>query len=68
MENESMLRLIGRLAIEGERAGFSVGEMIQLLEGGLSVETLLQLIEQRRAADEDLASPPAPTGFSRWIM
>jgi len=67
MEKESMLRVIGKLAIQGERAGFSVEKMIELLNGGLSVETLLDLIDRRLAADE-LGSETRPASSPRWIM
>jgi hypothetical protein len=44
MENPSLLRAVGELAIAGEQAGFSLEQMIELLNEGLSVETLLDLI------------------------
>ena len=44
MENPSLLRAVGKLAMAGEQAGFSLEQMIDLLNGGLSVETLLDLI------------------------
>jgi hypothetical protein len=36
---------INKLVIAGEQAGFSLEQMIQLLDDGLSVENLLDLIE-----------------------
>ena len=47
MENSSLVSAIGKLAIAGEQAGFSVEQMIQLLNEGLAVETLLDLIALR---------------------
>ena len=38
---------IAKLAILGEQAGFTIEQMIGLLSGGLSVETLLELITWR---------------------
>ncbi len=38
---------IGKLAIAGEQAGFTIEQMIDLLNSGLSVETLLELIARR---------------------
>lgn len=64
---ESLLKIIGKLAVDGERAGFSVGEITQLLDGGLSVKTLLQLIA-RRLEVEGLAEQAIPASSSRWIM
>ncbi len=36
-----------KLALAGEQAGFSLEDMISLLNAGLTVETLLDLIERR---------------------
>jgi hypothetical protein len=62
MENPSLQTAINKLAIFGERAGFSVEQMIQILNSGVSVETLLQLI----ASNLEMKKPAAPS--SRWIM
>ena len=45
--NPTFQQSIGKLAIAGEQAGFSVEQMIQLLSAGLSVATLLDLIAWR---------------------
>jgi hypothetical protein len=45
MDNPSLLMTINKLAIFGERAGFSVEQMIQMLNAGISMETLLQVID-----------------------
>ena len=45
MDNPSLLTAINKLAISGERAGLSVEKMIQILNAGISMETLLQLID-----------------------
>ena len=44
MENPSLVLAISKLAADGERAGFSLEQMIDLLDAGLEVETLLELI------------------------
>jgi len=44
MENPSLIIAISKLAVAGEQAGFSLEQMIELLDAGLSVETLLELI------------------------
>lgn len=63
MATPSLVRAIGKLAAAGERAGFTLEEMIQLLDNGLSVEMLLKLIARR------LDDPPShslqPTN---WVM
>jgi hypothetical protein len=43
-QNQILIGAIGKLALAGEQAGFSVEEMIELLKTGTSVETLLDLV------------------------
>jgi hypothetical protein len=43
MGRPSLLKAVGKLAIAGEQAGFSLEQMIELLNEGLSVEALLDL-------------------------
>lgn len=38
---------VGKLAIAGERAGFTLEQMIRILNAGFTVEDLLDLIESR---------------------
>jgi hypothetical protein len=65
MENLLLQTAINKLAICGERAGFSVEQMIQILNAGVSVETLLQLI----AANLNLEmKKPVEPRSSHWIM
>ena len=52
---------VQKLVNAGEQAGLSVDQMIQLLQGGLSVSGLLDLIELHLAPDEHYI----PT---RWVM
>jgi hypothetical protein len=54
MARASLMIAIGKLAIAGEQAGFTIEQMIDLLNSGLPVETLLQLIAWRL---EDSKSP-----------
>jgi hypothetical protein len=55
MENTTIGRTICKIAVAGERAGFTVEQMIELLNNGLDVPTLVSMIEWklnlRRAAD-----------------
>ena len=53
---------IGKLAIAGEQAGFTVEHMIRLLNAGITIESLLDIIEK------GLASQDCPKSSSRWIM
>ena len=65
MENPSLVTAIGKLAIAGEQAGFSVEQMIGLLDEGLTVETLLDLISWRLGQSHQT---PSTTGSSSyWI-
>jgi hypothetical protein len=47
MENPSLVLAISKLAAAGEQAGFTLEQMIELLDRGLEVETLLDLICMR---------------------
>lgn len=47
MENPSLVLAISKLAAAGEQAGFTLQQMIELLDAGLGVETLLDLICMR---------------------
>jgi hypothetical protein len=55
---------VSKLARAGEQAGFSVELMIQLLNAGLTVATLLELIAKRL----DNPQPVTYRQSSRWIM
>ena len=43
-QNEVLVGAIRKLAVAGEKAGFTVEELIELLNTGVSMETLLNLI------------------------
>jgi hypothetical protein len=57
-----IMTAVEKLVLAGEQAGFSVEEMIQLLQTGATVETLLQLIEWR------LSPTVVEPRSSRWVM
>jgi len=66
MENPSLVLAISKLAAAGERAGFTLEHMIDMLDHGLEVETLLELICLR-------LNPAATTSDHvvsryRWVM
>ena len=65
MEKPSLMVAIGKLATAGEKAGFTVEQMIQFFEDGLTVKTLLDLISWRLNSTD---VPPAPCGSSaHWV-
>lgn len=59
---EPLIAAIRKLAFAGEQAGFTVEQTIELLNAGLTVETLLHLIERR------LAPPKVAPCTSRWVV
>ena len=65
MQRASLIAAISKLAVAGEQAGFSLEHMIQLLDAGLSVETLIELIAWR--FDGKHESRPLAAS-SCWIM
>ncbi len=66
MEKSSLLLAISKLAAAGEQAGFTLEQMIGLLDAGLEVNTLLELICWRL---NGIALPPAPrTSSSHWVV
>jgi hypothetical protein len=50
--NEFVYGAIERLVQAGEQVGFSVQDLIRMLRGGMSLESLLDLIEIRMTAAE----------------
>ena len=66
MENPSLILAISKLAVAGEQAGFTQEQMIGLLDAGVEVETLLELISLRlqgvRLATISRSAP------SNWVM
>ena len=67
MATSTLITAVRKLAIAGESAGFSIEQMIDLLNAGLAVETLLGLIERRLATLES-PDPPVTPSSSRWVV
>lgn len=66
MEKLSVTTAVGKLAMAGEQAGFSLEQMIDLLNAGVGVEMLLELISWRL---EGRRRPPVPfASSSGWLM
>ena len=63
MERAVLARAIEKFAAAGEEAGFSVEQMIQILNAGVGVEPLLDIIERML-----VGKPNSQCGSSRWIM
>jgi hypothetical protein len=64
MATPSVAASVFKLARAGEQAGFPVEQMIELLNAGITVETLLKLIEWKLSS-----TPFDPSQFraSRWV-
>lgn len=62
MQHPVLARAIERLVQVGQQAGISVEQMIQILNAGGSVETLLDIIDKR------LQTPREFIGYSRWVI
>jgi hypothetical protein len=62
MEKPSLAASVYKLAMAGEQAGFTVEQMIRLLNAGITVETLLDVIERR------LSDKAPEVRSSRWIV
>jgi hypothetical protein len=57
MDHPALLSAVDKLAIAGERAGFSTEQMIRLLNAGFSVDDLLQLIAARLICEDQCLAP-----------
>jgi hypothetical protein len=66
MQSTRLVTAIGKLAIAGEQAGFSIEQMIQLLNDGLTVESLLELISWRLCEIRNPIAPPPCS--SHWVV
>jgi len=53
-----------KLAIAGEKVGFTVEYMIRLLNSGVSVEALVYMIEERLSPE----GSPSAMSSARWIV
>ncbi len=57
MQHTVLTRAVEKLASAGEQAGMSVDDMIRILQAGVSVETLIDLITRNRLiARDEIAS------------
>jgi|HubBroStandDraft_2_1064218.scaffolds.fasta_scaffold1404692_1 hypothetical protein len=63
MQQPALVRAVEKLAQAGPQAGFSVEDMIRMLNAGLTVETLLDIIDRSLQT-----APPETPSSSRWIM
>ncbi len=59
LDDPSLVSAIDKLAIAGERAGFTVEQLIRLLNAGISVDALLRIIAQRLSAQDAQTSQQA---------
>ena len=66
MEKAPLVAAVRKLVIVGEQAGFSVEDMVELLNAGVSVKCLLELIVER--LDADLDTGTESPARSRWVM
>ena len=62
MPKDTLERAVCKLAIAGEQAGYSVEQMIDFLNSGLSVEGLLDLIALRLEKLPECCAPSPPCG------
>lgn len=65
MATPSVAAGVFKLAVAGKQAGFTVEQMIELLNAGITVKTLLKLIGRKL-----FSAPLDPQEFrsSRWVM
>jgi hypothetical protein len=66
MATPSLIKAIGKLAVAGEQAGFSVEQMIEMLNSGVSIETLIELISCRLDVLQTSTQPLVSS--TRWVM
>jgi hypothetical protein len=65
LDKATLVSGIAKLATAGQRAGFTIEQMIGFLNAGLEVESLMDLIAWRLEQSKPLA-PIASS--SRWIV
>jgi len=66
MRRPSVASSVYKLTMAGEQAGFTIEQMIEMLNAGMTVESLLNLIEWKlnRASAPQCQNPRS----SRWVM
>ena len=66
MENPSLVLAVSKLAAAGEQAGFTLEQMIELLDSGLEVGALVDLISWRL---HGVPLPPVTArSSSYWVV
>ena len=65
MATPSVAASVFKLAVAGEQAGFTVEQMIEFLNAGITMETLLNLIEWKLPSAQ---INPSEFRSSRWVM
>jgi hypothetical protein len=66
METPSLVLAVSKLAAAGEQAGFTLEQMIELLDHGLEVQNLLEMIQLRLCP---IATPPDQVvSRYRWLV
>jgi len=66
MAKPSLIKAIAKIAVAGEQAGFSIDQMIEMLNSGVRIETLLELISWRLEVRE--GSPQGLVSSAHWVM
>ena len=66
MTKPSVAATVYKLALAGEQAGFTLEEMIAMLNTGITVQTLLGLIEVRLASRQ-WREMPAQDCSRHWV-
>lgn len=66
MESPSLVLAISKLAAAGEQAGFTLEQMIDLLDHGLEVASLLELIQLRLHPGATVADQTVSQ--YRWVV
>ena len=61
-----LAKAIEKLAVAGEQAGFSVEQMIEMLNSGISIETLIEMITCRLGMP--WIAPGPSVSPIRWVM
>jgi hypothetical protein len=64
MDKTKLISGIAKLATAGQQAGFSVEQMIQLLNAGLEVDGLIDLIAWRLEQPRPLAPVASSSGWT----
>jgi hypothetical protein len=57
MDQPELVRAVGKLAQAGEQVGLSLEDMIRILNAGVSVKSLLDLIERGRRFPDKISLP-----------